>query len=180
MLFSHSVMSTLCNPMDCNTPGFPVLHYLPDCAQIHVHWVSDATQPSHPQLPASPPALNLSQHQGLFQWVSSSHQVAVFAVSSSHQVLELQLQHQSFMTDWSDLLAVQQTLKSLQCPANSEVCSFRALAVQDTLLCVNSLAPGSPRKQLCLLSPASPAGSSSPKRWKTSGWHFMNEWMLKC
>ena len=79
---------TLCNPMDSTTPGLLVLHYLPEFAQIHVHWVNDAIQPSHPLLPPSPPALNLSQHHGLFQWVGSLHQVA--------KVLELQLQHQSF------------------------------------------------------------------------------------
>ena len=76
----------------------------------------------------------------------------------------------SFRMDWSDLLAVQGTLKSLQCPVNLEVCGCRALAVQDILLCVNSLcqsplAPRSPRKQLCILFLASPAGSSSAKRW---------------
>ena len=69
-------------------PSFPVLHYLLEFAQTHVHWVSDAIQACHPLLPPSPPALNLSQHHGLFQCVSSSHQVA--------KVLELQLQHQSF------------------------------------------------------------------------------------
>ena len=102
---------TLCNPMNCSMPGFPVLHYLLEFAQSPVHWVGDAIQPSHPLLLSSP-AFNLSQHQGLFQWVSSSHQVA--------NVLELQ--HQSFQwifglisfrTDWLDLLAVQGTLKSL-------------------------------------------------------------------
>ena len=66
----------LCDPMDCNTPSSPVLHYLPEFAQIHVHWVSDDIQPSHFLLSPSPPALNLSQHQGLFQRVSSLHQVA--------------------------------------------------------------------------------------------------------
>ena len=65
---------TLCNPLDCSTPGFPVLHYLLDLAQTHVLSVSDAIQPSHPLLPPSPLALNLSQHQSLFQWVSSFHQ----------------------------------------------------------------------------------------------------------
>ena len=60
---------TLCDPMDCSTPGLPVLHCLPEFAQIHVHWVGDAIQPSHPLLPLSPLALNLSQHQGLF-WTS--------------------------------------------------------------------------------------------------------------
>ena len=79
---------TLCDPMCWSTPASPVLHYLPELAQIQVHWVSDAIQPSHPLLSLFPPAFNLSQHQGLFQWVGSLHQVA--------KVLELQLQHQSF------------------------------------------------------------------------------------
>ena len=79
---------TLCDPMDYGTPGSSVLHYLLEFAQIYVHWVSDAIQPSHSLSSPSPPALNLSQHQGLFQWISSSHQVA--------RVLELQLQHHSF------------------------------------------------------------------------------------
>ena len=74
--------------MNCSTPGFPVLYYLPEFAQIYVHWVNGAIQPCHPLLPPSFLALNLSQHQGLFQWVSSSIQVA--------KVLEVQLQHQSF------------------------------------------------------------------------------------
>ena len=78
---------TLCDPMDCSTPGLPVHHQLPEYAQIHVHWISNAIQPSHPVLSPSPSAFNLSQHQGLFKWVSSSHQVA--------KVLEFQLQHQS-------------------------------------------------------------------------------------
>ena len=78
---------TLCDPVDCSKPGFPVLHHLPELVQTHVHWVGDAVQPSHP-LSSPPPAFNLSQHQGLFQWVSSLHQVT--------KVLELQLQHQSF------------------------------------------------------------------------------------
>jgi len=64
---------TLCDPMDCSTPGFPVLHHLPEFTQTHVHWVDDAIPPFHPLSPSSP-ALNLSQHQGLFQWVSSSTQ----------------------------------------------------------------------------------------------------------
>ena len=99
-----------CDPMDCSMPGFPVHDQLPELAQTQVHWVGDAIQPSHPLSSSSPPAFNLSQHQGkiLFQWVSSSYQVA--------KVLELQLQHQSFQwifrTDWFDL-AIQGTLKSL-------------------------------------------------------------------
>ena len=89
-LFSSLTLScpTLCDPMDCSMPGFPVLHQLPELSQMHVHQVSDAIQPSHPLSSPSPPALNLSQHQGLFQLVHSSHQVA--------KVLEFQLQHQSF------------------------------------------------------------------------------------
>ena len=79
---------TLCTPMDCSTPGFPVHHQLPELAQTHVLWVSDAIQLSHPLLSPSPPAFNVSQNQGLFQWVSFSHQVA--------KVLEFQLQYQSF------------------------------------------------------------------------------------
>ena len=70
--------------MDCSTPGFPVLHYLPEFAQTHVHWVGDAIKPSHPLFSPSPSTLNLLQHQGLFQWVGSSHQVA--------KALELQYQ----------------------------------------------------------------------------------------
>ena len=85
LLFTCSVMSDSLWPLDCSTPGFPVLHYLPEFAQTHVHWVSDAIQPSHPLSPSFP-ALNLSMHQGRFQWVGSSYQVA--------KVLELQ--HQSF------------------------------------------------------------------------------------
>ena len=84
---------TLCNPMDCSMPGFPVLYYLPESAEIHVHWFGDAIQPSHPLSLPSPPALNLSQHQNLFQWVISSHQMA--------KVLELQLQHHSFQWTFS-------------------------------------------------------------------------------
>ena len=109
--FSQSCL-TLCEPMDCSMPGFPVFHYLLEFAQTHVHWVSDAIQPSHPLSSPSPPAFNLSQHQGLSQWVGSSHQVA--------KVMELQLQHQSFQwifripfrIDWFDLLAVQGTIQT--------------------------------------------------------------------
>ena len=88
--FSSVVQSCLtsCDPMDCSTLDLPVHHQLPEFTQTHVHWVGDAIQPSHPLSSPSPPAFNLSQHQSLFKWVSSSHQVA--------KVLEFQLQHQSF------------------------------------------------------------------------------------
>ena len=104
---------TLCYPMDCSMPAFPVFHRILKSAQTHVHWVGDAIQPSHPLLPVSP-ALNISPNQGLFQWVSSSHQIA--------KVLELQLQHQSFhwifrvdfLQDWLvGSLVVHGALKSL-------------------------------------------------------------------
>ena len=88
---------TLCDPMDCSTPGLPVHHQLPESTQTHVHGVGDAIQPSHPLSSPSPPALNLSQHQGLFKWVRSLHQVA--------KVLEFQLQYQSYQwTPRTDLL----------------------------------------------------------------------------
>ena len=80
--------TTLCDPMNCSTPGLPVHHQLPECTQTHVRRVSDAIQPSHPLSSASPPAPNPSQHQSLFQWVNSSHEVA--------KVLEFQLEHHSF------------------------------------------------------------------------------------
>ena len=79
---------TLCKPMDCSMPGFPVHHQIPEFTQANVHHISNVIQTSHPLLSPSPPTFNLSQHQGLFQWVSSSQQVA--------KILEFQLQHQSF------------------------------------------------------------------------------------
>ena len=104
---------TLGDPINRSTPGLPVHHQLLEFTQTHVHRVGDAIQPSHPLLASSPPAPNTSQHQGLFQWVKSSHEMA--------KILEFQLQHQSFqwtlrtdlLLDWLDLLAVQGTLKSL-------------------------------------------------------------------
>ena len=104
---------TLCNPMEGSMPGFPVHHQLPELAQTHVHRVSDAIQPSHPLSSPSPPAFNLSQHRGLFQRVSSSHQVAKvlasFSISPSNEHSGLI----SFRMDWLDLLAVQGALKGL-------------------------------------------------------------------
>ena len=88
---------TLCDPMNRSTPGLPVHHQLLESTQTHVHWVGDAIQLSYPLSSPSPPSLNPSQHQGLFQWVSSLHQV--------DKVLEFQLQHQSFQwTPRTDLL----------------------------------------------------------------------------
>ena len=113
--------------MECHMPGFSVLHYLLEFAQIPVHWVSDAIQPSHLLSPPAPPGFNLSQHPGLFQLVCSLHQVA--------KVLGLQLPHQSFQwifglisfrMDWLDLLAVQETLKSFLQRHSSEASMFGA------------------------------------------------------
>ena len=80
--------SALCDPMDCGMPGLPVPNHLPGFSQVHAHCFSDTIQPSHPLMPSSPSALNLSKHQGLLQWVSCSHQMT--------KILEFQLQHQSF------------------------------------------------------------------------------------
>ena len=87
----------LCDRMDCSLPGFPVQHQLPELIQTHVHWVGDAIQPSHPLLSPSPPAFNLSQHQGLFQWVSSSYRSQSIGASASASVLLMNVQ------DWFPL-----------------------------------------------------------------------------
>ena len=128
MLFSSFAQSclTLCDPINNSTLGFPVHHQLPELAQTHTHSVGDAIQPSHPLLSSSLPAFNLSLHQGLFQWVSSSHQVA--------KGLELQLQHLSFQEysglisfriDWFDFFAVLGTLKNLLQHHNSKASVLR-------------------------------------------------------
>ena len=91
---------TLCDPMNCSLPGLPVHHQLPESIQTHVHWVGDGIQPSHPLSSPFPPSFNLSQHQDLFQWASSSRQMA--------KVLDFQLQRQfsqwifrtDFLQDW--------------------------------------------------------------------------------
>ena len=112
--FSRWVVSDSLRLHGLQHASLPVHHQLPELTQTHVHWVGDAIQPSHLLSSPSPPAFNLSQHQGLFQWVSSSHQVA--------KGLEFQLQHQSFQRifrlisfriDWFDLLAFQRALKIL-------------------------------------------------------------------
>ena len=108
-------MSNSCDPMDYSTPGLPVYHQLLGFSQTHVHWVGDSVQPSHPLLSPSPPALNLSQHQGLFKWVSffyirwPKYCSFSFSISPSNEYSGLI----SFMMNWLDLLAVQGTLKRL-------------------------------------------------------------------
>ena len=115
--------------MDYSTPGFPVLRYLLEFVQTHVHWVSDGIQSSHPLLAPSPPAFNPSQHKGLFQWVSSLHQVAEywnfsFSISPSNEYSGLF----SFKKDWFDLLAVQGTLKTLLQHHSSKASILQCLA----------------------------------------------------
>ena len=84
---------TLCDPMDCSMPGFPVLHCLLEFAQTHVHCVNDAIQLSHPLSPPFPPAFNLSQHQGLFKWVSSSHYYLNFNLDMSFKMYFFPFEH---------------------------------------------------------------------------------------
>ena len=119
----------LCDPTDCSMPGFPVHNYLLEFVQTHVHWIGDAIQPSYPLSSPSLTAFNLSQHQGLFQWDGSLHQVL--------KILELQLQHQSFQwlfrvdlfqIDWFDVLAVWGTLKSLLQHHSSKASIFQSSA----------------------------------------------------
>ena len=126
--FSSAVSNSL-QSYELQHTRLPVFHHLPELAQTHVHWVSDVIQPSHPLLSPSPPAFNLSQHQGLFKWVSPSQQLA--------KVLEFKLQHQSFQLfsglisfriDWFDLLAVQGTLKSLLQHHSSKASILQRLA----------------------------------------------------
>ena len=122
-------------------PGSSALHYFPEFPQIHAHWVNDAIQPSHPLAPSSPFSFNLSQHQGLFQWVSSSPQVA--------KVLELQLGListsneysglSSFRMDWFDLLAVQgDSQESSPTPQSESInCSVLSLLYDPTLTSIH-------------------------------------------
>ena len=105
---------TLCDSMDCSMPGLPVPHHLLEVAQVHVHCIGDPIQPSHPLMLPSPSALNLSQHQGLFQWVSRllrwpKYCSFSFSISPSNEYSGLI----SLETDWFDLLAVQGTFRSL-------------------------------------------------------------------
>ena len=113
--------------MDCSMSGLPVHHQLPEFTQIHVHWVSDATQPSHHLSFLSPLSFNISQHQGLFEWVSSSYQVEKywsysFSISPSNEYSGLI----SFWMDWLELLSVQGPLKS---PPTSQFKTINSLAL---------------------------------------------------
>ena len=102
--------------MDCSRPGLPVPLRLPEFAQVHVHCISDAIQPSHPLMPSSPSTFSLSQQQGLFLWVDCSHQVT--------KILELQLQHQSFQWVFKVDFLSSWLVWSLRCPRDSEESSL--------------------------------------------------------
>ena len=110
--------------MECSTLGFPVFHYLPKFAQTCFHWLSDAIQPSHPLSPSSYSALNLSKHQGLFQWAAFHirwPKYWSFSISPSNEYLGLIY----FRIDWFDILAIQGTLKSLLQHHNSKALIFQ-------------------------------------------------------
>ena len=117
---------TVCGPVDCSPLGFPVLQYLPEFAHTHAHCVGDATQPSRPLPSPSRPSRNRSQHQRLFQWVGSLHQVPKywsfnFSISPSDEYSGLL----SFKIDWFDILTVQGTLSSLlQLYSSKSICTL--------------------------------------------------------
>ena len=120
---------TLCDPINCSTPGLPVYHQLPEFIQTHVHWVGDAIQPSYPLSSPFPPASNSSQHQSLFQWVNSlmrwpKYWSFSFSIIPSKEHPRLI----SFRVGWLDLLAVQGTLKSLLQHHSSKASVLRCLA----------------------------------------------------
>ena len=127
--------------MDCSTPGLSVLQHCPELAQTHVHWVDDAIKQSHRPSPSSPPAFNLSHHQGLFQWVESLHHMVrhwsfSFSIGPSNEYSGLI----SFKIDWFDVLAVQGIFKSLQ-HHSSKAWLLRCSAfflVQVSYLCVTT------------------------------------------
>ena len=111
--------------MDCSTPGLPVPHHLSEFAQVHVHCIGGAIQPSHPLMPSFPSALNLSQHQGLFQWINCLHQM---------KILELELQHQSFQWIFRVDLPSDRLVWSPCCPRDSQE-SSPALQFKPSILC---------------------------------------------
>ena len=135
LCFVDQLCLTLCDPMDCSMPGFPVLHHLLEHAQTHVYWVRDAIQTSSTLLSPSFPAFNLSQHQDLFQWVSfhirwPKYWSFSFSISPSNEYSGLI----SFRMDWLDLLVVQGTLKSLLQHHNS-----KASILQCSAFCIVQL-----------------------------------------
>ena len=132
--------ATLCYPMNCSTPGLPVHHQLLDLTQTHVHWVGDDIQPSHPLSSPSPPALNPSQHQGLFQWVNSSHEVAkVLKVSASASVLPMNTQDRSPLR-WTGWIFLQSKGLS-RVFSNTTVQKHQFFGIQHSLLSNSHIYP---------------------------------------
>ena len=187
---------TLCDPVNHSTPGLPVYHQLPEFTQTHARWVSDAIQPSDPLLNPSPPALNLSQHQGLFKWVSSLHQVA--------EILVFQLQHQSFQwifrTDFlqnglvGSPCSPRDSQESSPTPQfksiNSSVLSF---LYSPTLTSIHAAAAAAKLLQSCLTLcdpiDSSPPGSPSLRFFRQGHWselsfpspiHESEKWKWSC
>ena len=149
--------------MDCTTPGFPVHHQLPEPTQAHVHRVSDAIQPSDPLSSSSPPTFSLSQHQGLSQWIGSSHQVArVWSFSFGVSPFNEYSGQISFRMDWLDLLAVQGTLKSPFQHHSSKASILRRSAFFIVQLSATPLDCSTPGFPLCpSLSPGAYSNSMS-------------------
>ena len=130
---------SLWDPLNCSTLGFPVLHYLLEFAQTHVHWVSDTIQPFHPLSPPSPLALSLTQHQGLFQWLTlcirwPKYWSFTFSISPSNKYSGLI----SFRIGWFDLLVVQETQESSSTPQFESISSsVLCLLCGPTLTCTH-------------------------------------------
>ena len=151
--------------MDCSMPGFPVHHQLPELAQTHVHWAGDAIQPSHSLSSPSPPVFNPSEHQILFQWVSSSHQVA--------KVLEFKLQHQSFQWIY---LSVQFSSVAQSCPTlcNPMNHSTPGLPVHHQLL---EFTQTHVHQVSDAIQPSHPLSSSSPPAPNPSQLQSLFQWV---
>ena len=148
--------------MDCSMPGFPVHHQLPELTQTHIHQVGDAIQQSHSLSSPSPPASNLSQDQGLFQWVSSLHQVG--------EVLEFQLQHQSFQWIFSTDFHQDGLVGSPWCPKDSQ-----DLSLPKSLLCLKRLSviwpeQNSPPQHFLPYLPSYPG--THGQSWFLTRWFF--------
>ena len=164
---------TLFNPTDYSTPGFFVLHQLPELAQTHILWVGDAIQPSHPLLSPSPPTLNLSQHQGLFQWACSSHEVA--------KVLEFQLQHQSFQWIFKADFLYNWLVWSPCSPRGSQVSSptpqFKSInSLVLNFLCGSTLTSIHDHRKHYSLDYADLCQQVMPLLFNTLSWIFWKRW----
>ena len=168
--------------MNRSTPGLPVHHQLPEFTQTHVHWVGDAIQPSHPLSSPSPPAPSPSQHQGLFQWVNSSHQVPKnwsfnFSISPSNEHPGLI----TFRMDWVDLLEVQGTLKSLLQHHSSKASIFPRSALFTVQLSHPYMTTGKRLSQFPSLSPTRRENHTGTpqKHWREIS-HPRNRHNQKC